>query len=594
MPRKPLPGGDRNSWGLVLNEYLGRAHNPDGTIKPSGVVDAVADALETSLAIQLPQAAAAAVAAEPTVTAAAAAAIDAEPRISTITGDVSTLKLGVATTNIRTLGLALNGTTDETAAFQAVIDNASNGDVLVLDERAKLRISDQIAWSGKRLTLNGFGDAEIESTAVLSTPLINISHSPNGSVSGLKITGAETSFTNAIDPQNYAVRVNASDDFTVGDLRIGNVTRGVQVASSKRPVIDNVFFQGMATGHSLNVNYHTTLNITSSEFAKISRVHGQDCGSAVLVGAGSSYGAASMVSGRNTYDNGVYISSGTDWEVTSPVFVVDPAYTGNIGTGVKMRGSRHTLMGGHFERMGIGATISGAGADEGDGTNGGGSRVIGATARDCAWMGFMLDDISGLSYKDAVIALNSAIGCGWAADASTMASIRALMGINTQILYNTVRSNKVTTYAMIVGGPVYGALHPSVVGNQFRSTFGRGLLVDSATGGLVSDNLVHGIGSDFGMLVQNSSGLEVRGNRGAGAKGSVAGIRLQSSASNCRVIDNPTLSVSDTGTGTLRSGNDGSVSANIAVAGSRGGNAALTSLISQLAALGIVRDVTTA
>ena len=34
MARKPQPGGDRNAWGLVMNEFLDTAHNPDGTIKP--------------------------------------------------------------------------------------------------------------------------------------------------------------------------------------------------------------------------------------------------------------------------------------------------------------------------------------------------------------------------------------------------------------------------------------------------------------------------------------------------------------------------------------------------------------------------------
>lgn len=507
---------------------------------------------------------------------------------------VQAITSGIQSVNLRSEGFSLDGVTDETVAFQALIDAVPNGTRIVLDERAKLVLSGPVASNGKRIAIQGMGDAEIECVAVLAVPFLNISNAPGGNVSGLRITGAETSFTDMINPQNYAVHISASDDFTVSDLRISNFTRGVGIASSKRPVIDNVFFQGMANGHSLNVNYHTTVNIGSSEYAKVSRVHGQDCGSALLVGLGSSYGSANMISGRNTYDNGVYISSGTDWEVTSPVFVIDPAYTGNVGTGVKMRGSRHTLLGGHFERMGIGAAISGAGADEGDGTNGGGSRVIGATARDCAWMGFVLDDINGLSYKDAVFAMNSVIGGGWNADAGTMAPIRALPGINTQILYNTIRHNKVTTYAMIVGSAAYGAVVPTIVGNQFRTTFARGLYLNYTTAGLVADNLLHGIGSDIGIHVQNSSGLEIRNNRGAALTGTLASIRLDATATNTRVIDNPTLTVSDVGVGTLRSGNNGAVSANIAVSGSRGGNAALANLLTQLAALGIIRDTTTA
>jgi len=33
MARLPVPGGDQNTWGDILNGYLGVAHNPDGTNK---------------------------------------------------------------------------------------------------------------------------------------------------------------------------------------------------------------------------------------------------------------------------------------------------------------------------------------------------------------------------------------------------------------------------------------------------------------------------------------------------------------------------------------------------------------------------------
>jgi hypothetical protein len=38
MARLPEPGGDPGSWGSILNEYLGVAHNTDGSIKNVGVV----------------------------------------------------------------------------------------------------------------------------------------------------------------------------------------------------------------------------------------------------------------------------------------------------------------------------------------------------------------------------------------------------------------------------------------------------------------------------------------------------------------------------------------------------------------------------
>ena len=35
MARLPTPGGDKDNWGNVLNEFLSQEHNPDGTLKES-------------------------------------------------------------------------------------------------------------------------------------------------------------------------------------------------------------------------------------------------------------------------------------------------------------------------------------------------------------------------------------------------------------------------------------------------------------------------------------------------------------------------------------------------------------------------------
>ena len=48
MARLPIPGSDNNTWGDVLNDYLGRAHNTDGSAKDAtssfkGVVQLAGD-----------------------------------------------------------------------------------------------------------------------------------------------------------------------------------------------------------------------------------------------------------------------------------------------------------------------------------------------------------------------------------------------------------------------------------------------------------------------------------------------------------------------------------------------------------------------
>lgn len=43
MSRLPTPGGDSNTWGIILNDFLSVEHNSDGTLKSSGSLAAKAD-----------------------------------------------------------------------------------------------------------------------------------------------------------------------------------------------------------------------------------------------------------------------------------------------------------------------------------------------------------------------------------------------------------------------------------------------------------------------------------------------------------------------------------------------------------------------
>lgn len=48
MARLPVPGGDENTWGTVLNDFLAASHNTDGSLKPAAVSSAVGDATTTT------------------------------------------------------------------------------------------------------------------------------------------------------------------------------------------------------------------------------------------------------------------------------------------------------------------------------------------------------------------------------------------------------------------------------------------------------------------------------------------------------------------------------------------------------------------
>ena len=88
MSRLPTPGGDANSWGNVLNDYLGVAHNTDGSLKPVSRTTLEA-AVQTSLA-------------------------KADTSVQT----------GALVVNVKDYGATGDGTTDDTTALQAAITAA--------------------------------------------------------------------------------------------------------------------------------------------------------------------------------------------------------------------------------------------------------------------------------------------------------------------------------------------------------------------------------------------------------------------------------------------------------------------------------------
>jgi hypothetical protein len=48
MARLPIPGGDKGSWGSILNDFLNTAHNSDGTLKNSIVGDGQVSSISQS------------------------------------------------------------------------------------------------------------------------------------------------------------------------------------------------------------------------------------------------------------------------------------------------------------------------------------------------------------------------------------------------------------------------------------------------------------------------------------------------------------------------------------------------------------------
>lgn len=505
--------------------------------------------------------------------------------------NMTSFRSGFRHINLRTMGLSLDGTTDETAAFQSVLDGASNGDVIVLDERANLRIGGQINVNGKTIRIEGKGDARITSTQKLGVPLLNVVNAPGSRIAGLTIDGPETAFDGVYNTQAYTLELRDCPDAVVRNIRITNMSRGVGLYTSDRAQVDGLVFLGNEPAYVENINFMSALTVRAHD-VKISRVHAESCGSAILIGWESQRGQIMQVSGYNTFDNGVYVSSGHGWEIHAATFRADPAYTGNIGTGVKMRGNNNVLMGGLFEHMGTGAVITGSGIDNGDGYDGYGSRIVGARAIRSHVLGFAIEPAQTLNCRDAAIIGCHVEGSGWNGGANA-AAIRVIGGRGHRVSNNTIFNHLNGSYALLVLGTAEDyARDVKVESNKVRApanTAIYGAYIDRCR--FVGNEMENVLTAPYGLRLALATNNEVSHTYAVGTVGTTAHIQVNEAAStNNRIINNANCTIVDNGGGTIKYGNG---NGNPVVTGSWGGNVAGKNLAQQLHQNRQITDQTT-
>lgn len=520
-------------------------------------------------------------------------AASVDNRISAIEPAVIALELSDTHINLRAEGLSLDGVTDETAEFQAIINAAPAGSTITLDDRAKLVLSEQVGWNGKSLSIDGRGGI-IKWTAKRSDPLMVITNSANVTLSNLNIEGAESTHDLVFDTQAFALSMVTCHDAIIENIRVRNVSRGLNLSTCQRATINGWYFYGMATAFATNINFVSGIRLMGCHDAKIARIYAENCGSTLLVGSTSQRGQVIQASGLNNYDNGIYISSGVGWEITGPSFRFDDAVTENRGTGVKMRGSDNTLLGGYFYRMGVGAVITGTGgADIGGGFDGRGSRIIGAKAIDPFNLGFAIEDAGNLPCRDGVIADCYTEGYGWGGLANA-AGFRVMTGRGHKLIGNTAYLGSNSEQAFLVSGSSTTKLRDILLlGNSVRNPAQRAFAINYVDRALIVGNTMDTVtGADYGMRLVETTNCEISLNKANGTVGTTAAIRINDATSTGNtVFDNASCTYSNNGSNSRAWGN---LNGNPAVTGSRGGNAALTSLLAEMATQRKITNSTTA
>mgnify|MGYP001017801579 CR=1 FL=1 len=309
--------------------------------------------------------------------------------------------------NVRWFGAKGDGVTDDTVAIQAAL-TAAPADGRVTLPPGVYRIGATLTVS-KKLYIDGSG-ASLSETAILA-PMLALDSSADGStVRGLTFVGSETigtfpGDTTALD--RTAITVSSADDVLIDGIKVTGKSSGVKLYQSAGGTVQNSRFSGFIVAPTAGANNSSATNIEEGTGCRVLNTSVANMGSAALVRLEAQRAVIHGVRGENLYDNGVYISSGDAGSVTGCTF---DNLLGDGSTGIKVRGSRHTVVGNTVSNAtnggaGIMATGNGETPDA-QGRNGSGTVIAGNTITTTGHHGIYLGPQDGYFPRDFIVTGN--------------------------------------------------------------------------------------------------------------------------------------------------------------------------------------------
>lgn len=246
MARLPQPGGDSGSWGDILNAYLSVAHNPDGTLKDTGLISLKYTFPEggipyTDLDEDL-QAMVSGGGADP--------ATDSTLGVIRLAGDLggtgSSASAPVISNNAITAAKIANNT--------ITAGQIANGTITTT------QISGSAGILKTQLAALGIVDADVASgAAIAKTKLaaLNIGDSDVSAISTGKITGLDTALSNKA-PTSRAINGNSTISGG-GDLTADRTLGVVNNTNTQRVRVSK---NGVLTGTRQEINFIPSTNVT--------------------------------------------------------------------------------------------------------------------------------------------------------------------------------------------------------------------------------------------------------------------------------------------------------------------------------------------
>lgn len=265
----------------------------------------------------------------------------------------------------------------------------------------------------------------------------------------------------AYDASNLSVSVDGSLK-TIGvdytATGIGTENGGVIIFNTPLTGGEDVLIRA-----EVDDNFVTAVQVDAEGEHVISNLEGVYTGSVLLTGFESSYNVCNNIKGREIHDNGIYNSSGNYNQY------IGGNFNNTLGSGIKIRGSANLVSNFSISNSNIGVTVTGNGSTpDSFGANGFGNIVSGNTIVSHKQIGILVDVQDGYYCRDVVINGNI-IEASKAPKVGSFTSIRARVARDLVISDNIIRGYSTEFGMFVFGSPGNELINAKISGNFIAS-----------------------------------------------------------------------------------------------------------------------------
>jgi hypothetical protein len=345
-------------------------------------------------------------------------------------------------------------------------------------------ISSPLATITKEINIDG-NNAVIYHDTRLTANTFLFNKTDSISIKNIRFAGKETdsSFTGSTEADIYgAIRLDTCNGVEIENISVSGLRTSIRLQISNTCDIKKVNIQGFFTDTNSSANWAPGLYVFGGSNNTLSLIRSQDHGSIITAGLNTKGLKISHCYGHRLYDNGIYISSGIDCEVSK--CLIDSVLGNSC---IKVRGTRHTISYNVVKKSVVGLTLTGNGSPDWDSTNGNGLNCIGNIVDSMTGYGITCGSQDGYFPRNIIISDNVITNHFGSAGFSPMS-----LGVkNGLTVFNNTIDSAIGNYGITVTGGVdtnltYGV---NISTNRLSRIAGKGLYVDHCRGAVISGNI---------------------------------------------------------------------------------------------------------